>query len=297
MYGDRTAKVIALQRHPQGVQAGLRGVLLAGRHEIVAVGADPAFALIGGDPFNTNVNTGIQVPSTPTALLPAVPGIPLSQRRYLFMLARQQFNSGDVGLGSGIAGVRLTGIRLFSELVARIPGVEGAPDTVFRRGIDDPIFHPPDGSITWHVMVIAKTSMARRNVANADGFIFRDAYGPALLFQQPFPAYVPPNGGRPWGKPIGASLGNMHDLRYRWQRDTTEYALDIPLPQPCDVALFASVRQNDPATNPTDAGLTANQFTSLPREQQFLASFHQFAQYGRIAGSLVFNQNLGEDVP
>ena len=30
MYGDRTAKVIALQRHPQGVQAGLRGVLKRG---------------------------------------------------------------------------------------------------------------------------------------------------------------------------------------------------------------------------------------------------------------------------
>lgn len=297
MYGDRTAKVIALQRHPQGVQAGLRGVLHAGRHEIVAVGADPLFALLGGDPFNTNVNTGLQVPSTPTALLPPVPGIPLTQRRYLFMLARQQFNSGDVGFNSGIAGVRLTGIRLYAELEARVPGVEGAPDTVFRREIIDPLFHPPDGSITWHVMVIAKTSMARRSPFNADGFIFRDSYGPALLFQQPFPAYVPPNAGRPWGKPIGASLGNMHDLRYPWRRDTAEYALDMPLPQPCDVALFASVRQNDPATNPTDANLSANQFTALPREQQFLTSFHSFAQYGRIAGSLVFNQNLGEDVP
>lgn len=297
MYGDRTAKVIALQRHPQGVQAGLRGVLRAGRHDIVSVGADPTLALIGGDPFNTSVNTGIQVPSTPTALLPPVPGIPLSQRRYLFMLARQQFNSGDVGLGSGIAGVRLTGIRLFAELVARIPGVEGAADTVFRREIIDPLFHPPDGSVTFHVMVIAKTQMARRNVANADGFIFRDAYGPALLFERPFPAYVPPNGGRPWGKPIGASLGNIHDLRYPWRRDTAEYALDIPLPQPCDVALFASVRQNNPATNPSDSGLTENQFSALPPEQQFLTSFHAFAQYGRIAGSLVFNQNLGEDVP
>lgn len=291
--GERERNVIELQGHPRGVAAGLRSTLYAGRTEIVTVGADPSLAFIGGDPFNASVSTGVDVPSTPTALLPpaaGLPGVPSSQRRYLIMLARAQFNSGDVG-------VRLTGIRQYADLVARIPGTQGAPDTVFRREILDPTFRPPDGSISWHVMVIPKTSMARRNTANADTSIFRDSYGPALLFERPLPAYVPPNGGRPWGKPIGSSLGNMHDLRYFWRRDTVEYVLDVPLPLPCDVAYFVSVRQNDPSTNPSDAGLTANQFAALSPEQQFLTAYHSVAQYGRVAGSLVFNQNLGEDVP
>ena len=146
-------------------------------------------------------------------------------------------------------------------------------------------------------MVIAKTQQARRNVNNADGFVFRDAYAPALLFEQPFPAYVPPNGGRPWGKPIGASLGNIHDLRYRWRFSDLETVLDIPLPLPCDVALFVSVRQNDPTTNPSDTLFTANQFSALSEEDRFLSAFSATAQYGRVAGSLVFNMNLGKAVP
>jgi hypothetical protein len=281
MYGDRTKNVIALQRYPNGVGEGLRTRLCAGRQEIVSVGKDPEFGLLGGDPFNTAVNTGILVPPTPTRALPG-------EGRYLFLLARAQFNTGDVG-------VRLTGMRQYAELIARIPR-EGAPDRVFRKEIVHPLFHPPDGSITWHVMVIPKTSMARRNPANADTFIFRDSYGPALLYESAAP-YTPPNGGRPWGKPIGASLGNIHDLRYRWRFEDFEYALDIPLPLPCDVALFASVRQNDPATNADDDELTENQFLGLDEEDQFLTAFSQSAQYGRIAGSLVFNMNLGEDVP
>jgi hypothetical protein len=291
MYGDRTAQVIRLQDYPNGVAAGLRTRLCAGRHEIVSVGKDPSLALIGGDPFNTTVYTGLQVPAMPTALLPAVPGVPQSQRRYLFLLAREQFSSGEQG-------VRLTGIRLYAELVAVFPPSESRPTgAIFHREIIHPLFRPPDGSITWHVMIIPKTQMARRNIANDDSFIFRDSYGPALLFEQPFPAYVPPNGGRPWGSPIGASLGNMHDLRYRWRYSDIEQTLDIPVPLPCDVALFASVRQNDPSTNPTDTGLTANQFAALEHEGKFLTAFHSVAQYGRIAGSLVFNENLGENVP
>lgn len=301
MRGDKERNVIALQHAPGSVGDNLRNRLCAGRVEIVSVGPDPAFGLLGGDPWNTNVMTGVQVPALPTAALAALhPDVPPSQLRYLFLLARVQFNSGDVG-------TRLTGIRLYAELNARIAGEEGAPDTVFRREIVHPLFHPPDGSLTFHVMVIAKTQMARRNVDNTDGAVFRDSYGPALLFEtiavppaQTFPAltdYTPPNAGRPWGKPIGASLGNMHDLRYRWRYSDIEQTLDVPLPQPCDVALFASVRQNDPATNPSDGGLTANQFHALEKEEQFLTAYHAVAQYGRIAGSLVFNQNLGEDHP
>jgi len=136
-----------------------------------------------------------------------------------------------------------------------------------------------------------------RNPANTDGFIYQDSLSPALLYQTTAP-YTPPNGGRPWGTPVGASLGNIHELRYKWRTDLSECALNIPLSVPCDVVLFASVRQNDPTTNPTLSDPAATQqFFALSKEDQFLTAYAQYAQYGAIAGALVFDENIGSDVP
>jgi len=274
--------VIQLQRRAGGVAAGIRTSLYAGRTEIVTVGPNAEFAFIKSDPYGTNVGTGLVVPSVPSALLP-------HPSRYLFQLARASFQAGEVG-------VRLVGIRLYTELVARIPQ-EGAPNALFRQPIQQPLWHPPDGDISLHVMVNNRVSRDMRHPANGDGFAFQDATAPALLFQTPFPDYTPPNGGRPWGTPLAASLGNIHELRYAWRDQNSEYALDVPIPLPCDLALVASVRQNNPATNPSDAGLSFNQFQALSAEDQFLTAFSAFAQYGVIAGALVFDNNLGKDVP
>lgn len=281
MQGDRTNNVIKLQRHADGVAAGLRTSLCNGRYEIVTAGKDTSLGFIGSDPYKTNVFTGLVVPSAPSASIGGA--------RYLFMLARAQFNTGEKG-------VRLVGIRQYADLVATVTNEQQGSTQVFHKEILAPMFRPPDGSISWHVMVIDKTFRDTRNPSNADSFIFQDSYSPAMLYQVAAP-YSPPNGGRPWGTPIGASLGNIHELRYPWQQNFTEYMLDIPIPLPCDVALFASVRQNDPSTNPTGAGLSAQQIASLDPEEQFLVAFNATAKYGRIAGSLVFDQNLGENVP
>jgi hypothetical protein len=300
MYGARTDNVIRLQRYPDGVAQGLRTSLCAGRYELVTVGPNAEFGFIGSDPYGTDAYTGLVVPPVPSS---AIGGA-----RYLFMLARASFNPGEQG-------VRLVGIRQYAELVARIPAgtspltsngdpppppPPGAPvgsTVTFRREIRSPLWHPPDGDISWHVMVINKVSRDSRNPANADGFIFEDALSPALLFQTPAP-YAPPNGGRPWGTPIAASLGNIHELRYPWRTDWSEQVLDVPIPLPCDVALFASVRQNDPTLNPTLANTAVTQqFVALEDEDRFLVAYAQFAQYGTIAGALVFDQNLGENVP
>lgn len=287
--GEREAKLIRLARSPGGVARGIRTRFYPGRHEVVPASLDPYVALISSDPWGSPVGTGLLVPSTPTgSLVPA--GASPSQYRYQFLLAREQFASGNTG-------ARLTGIRQYAELMATVAGTDGAPNTVFRKEITSPLWHPPDGNISWHVMVIAKNRMVTRNVQNADSLKFRDAFGPCLLFEtfagpQFAPtAYAPPNGGRPWGKPLGGvSLGNMHDLRYRWRTGYLEQMLDIPVPLPCDVALFASVRQNDPLTNPCAGILTSCQLAALGPEDQFLTSFCGSAQYGRIAGSLVFSE-------
>ncbi len=289
--------VIQLQRHPGGVADGIRSVLDEGRIEIVTAGPNAEFAFIGSDPYNTNAYTGLVVPGAPSSSI--------GDARYLFVLARARFGTGEQS--SSKRGVRLVGIRQYAELIARIPGrtaplsdQSGPPvdsTVVFRKEIVSPLWHPPDGDISWHVMVINRVSRDTRNPANADGFIFQDSTAPSLLFQVAAP-YAPPNGGRPWGTPMAASLGNIHELRYRWRADNSEYVLDIPVPAPCDVVLFASVRQSDPALNPVlqDPTLT-QQFQALSEEDRFLVAYNTFAQYGVIAGSLVFDENLGEDVP
>ena len=291
MYGDRTSNVIQLQHYPNGVAQGLRTSLCDGRSEIITVGPNPEFAFIGSDPYNTNAGTGL--------IVPAVASGAIGGARYLFLLARASFGAGEVGK-------RLVGIRQYAELIARIPGREpplsdaaGPPagsTVVFRREIKSPLWHPPDGDISWHVMVTPQVQRDLRNPANTDGVIYQNALSPALLYQSLAP-YVPPHGGRPWGYPLAASLGNMHDLRYRWRTERSEVVLDVPLPVPCDIALYASVRQNDPALNPVLAADTAQQFSALEPEDQFLVAFPTFAQYGAIAGALVFDSNLGENVP
>jgi hypothetical protein len=297
MRWDNEAKLIRLARYPGGVAEGVRTRFYPGRHEVVPATLDPYVALLGSDPYGSPVGTGVLVPSTPTgSLVPA--GAPPSQSRYLFLLAREQFASGETG-------VRLTGIRQYAELIATVAPTEGSPGAVFRREIKSPLWHPPDGNISWHITITPKVWRSTRNVQNADSLMFRDSKGPALLYEtiagpQFAPtAYAPPNAGRPWGKPLASvSLGNMHDMRYRWRTGYLEQMLDIPLPLPCDVAFFASVRQNDPSTNPPASGLSANQFTALGTgsEDQFLTAYSATAQYGRIAGSLVFSESSRDPV-
>jgi hypothetical protein len=295
----RSDNVIRLQRAAGGVATNLRSVLNGGRYEIVTNGPNSEFSFIGSDSYNTNAYTGLVVPSTPSSAI--------ANARYLFLLARASFSTGEQSASN--EGVRLVGIRQYAELVARVPA--GAPPfadipddsplvgstVTFRKEIVSPLWHPPDGDISWHVMVIPKGQRDTRNPANTDGIIYQDALSPALLYQTTGP-YTPPNGGRPWGTPIGASLGNIHELRYPWRTERSEVALDIPIPVPCDVALFASVRQNNPELNPAFAECCVNaQFAALSPEDQFLVAYSEFAQYGSIAGALVFDQNLGEDVP
>lgn len=301
MKTERHDNVIRLQEHPEGYGAR-RTTLAAGRHEIVTNGPNREFDYIGNDPYNTHADTGLVVPATPTS--------DNNDKRYLFLLARASFRSGEQS--STHCGVRLVGMRQYAELVARVParvsplatnvGPPTGATVTFRKEITNPLWHLPDGNISWHVMIVNVVTRDTRNPANSDGFNYQDARSPALLYQAGAPTgvgYVPPNDGRPWGTPFGASLGNIHDLRYPWRSDLAEYPLDIPIPTPCDVLLFASVRQNDPALNPTlDSGtVDCAVFSALSQEDQFMVAFNNFVQYGTIAGSLVFDENLGSDVP
>jgi hypothetical protein len=295
----RTDNLIRLQRSPDGVGAAVRSRLTNGRFEQSSVGPNYEFSFIGSDPWETNSYTGVVVPPTPSAAI--------GDARYLFLLARASFTTAEQNVENG--GVRLVGIRQYAELIARIPagtaplgdtGAGGPPDgstVAFRKEIVSPLWHPFDGNISWHVMVLPKGYRDTRNPSNFDGIMYQDALSPALLYQTLGP-YTPPNGGIPWGTGL-SNLGNLHDLRYSWRDRDNSYSLNIPIPVPCDVALFASVRQNDPALNPffADTSAVLPPFYALCPEDQFCVAYNAYAQYGSIAGALIFNQDLCEDVP
>jgi hypothetical protein len=299
----RSDNVLHLQTHPAGVGGALRNRFNQGRTELVTNGPNEEFNFIGSDPYDTHAYTGLVVPPTPTSAN--------DDERYLFLLARESFRTGEQSPYH--CGVRLVGIRQYAELVARVPartcpplstgvGPPTGATVTFRKEITSPLWHLPDGNISWHVMINNIVTRDTRNPANSDGFVYQDATSPALLYQAGLPSgvgYVPPNGGRPWGTPLAASLGNIHELRYPWRSNQTEFELDIPIPTPCDVLLFASVRQADPALNPTicDEGGGCSIFSALSEEDRFMTALNEFVQYGSIAGSLVFDENLGPEVP
>jgi hypothetical protein len=293
----RSDNILRLHTHPAGAGAALRGTFNQGRYELVSNGPNSEFDFIGSDPYTTHDYTGLVVPATPSSAI--------GNARYLFLLARASFRTGEQSPEH--CGARLVGIRQYADLVARIPARTGplnpdsgppAGSTVsFHKEITSPLWHPSDGNISWHVMIINTVTRDTRNPANSDGFIYQDARSPTLLYQTAAP-YSPPNGGRPWGQPLAASLGNIHELRYPWRAFNNEYALDIPIPTPCDVVFFASVRQNDPTLNPAFADdVNCAAFSALSDEDQFMVGYNEFVQYGTIAGSLVFDENLGPEVP
>jgi hypothetical protein len=229
----------------------LRNRFNQGRYEIVSNGPNAEFNLIGSDPYTTHTYTGLVVPPTPSAAI--------GNARYLFLLCRASFRTGEQSPEH--CGARLVGIRQYAELVARLPartppidnesGPEAGATVTFRKEITSPLWHLPDGNISWHVMINNVVTRDTRNPANADGMVYQDATSTSLLYQVPYdptvPAYVPPNGGRPWGTPLAASLGNIHELRYPWRSNQTEYELDIPSQRPA--TCFSQASSKRPGLN------------------------------------------------
>lgn len=258
-----------------------RTYLRPGRFEVSTAGFDPNLELVGGDPWGTPDFTGLVVPAAPTPLASF-------QKRYLFLLARAQFQNGE--------NVRLRGIRQYASLFGDLldtsnPSVPPVVVATFEKQILSPMFRFPDGNISWHVRVIPKTARDRRNPANADSLIYQDSYSPALLYQSLAP-YVPPNGGRPWGKAV-TGLGNIHSLDWPWRDSQVELGLDWPVPAPCDVAIFASVAQTDVSTHASFAQMSNAQFAALGPEDAFFVAYAPTARFGRIAASLIFEEQIG----
>jgi len=263
--GTTDAQVIPFRRDSCAVDP--RHACRRGRFEVTTAGFDPNLQLSGGDPWGAPVFTGLVVPTTPTNLF-----VPASQGRYLFMLARFSPNYRTA----------LVGLRQYASLFATLDSGE-----ILEREIVSPMWRFPDANISWHVRLVPRGFRSTRNPLNADSVQFLDSVSPALLFQLLTP-YVPPNAGRPWGKPLRSDLGNIHDLRYPWRDSQVELELHVPIPPNYDVAVYASVAQHDTSIDPPT--LSTAQAAAASPEDAFWAAFGANVQYGRVAASLIFEE-------
>lgn len=128
-----------------------------------------------------------------------------------------------------------------------------------------------DATTTWHFRRLGPPnaqglpSFRPSNATDLNNF--RRGFGmtSALLYQSytlpagdafytDLTAYVPPNGGRPYGTPLtdDPRLSNVYGLQTPWKTADAWESLDLEVRGPDTVCAFISCAQTDPATRPLD---------------------------------------------
>lgn len=257
------------------------------RFELATQGFDPALQLVGSDPFGAGNALGLRIPPLPSS----------KTSRFLLMLAAVRI--------AAKRRIRLVGIRQYVSIGALVENTD--PDIgsyPLELQVENPNWHFTDGNISWSLMRVPPTALTTLGLIgpagvvsiNGDNKAFRYSLSPAILFEtgvqnakNDFTSYTPPP---MMGQPLCGDLGNFHDLRWPWRNAESQHqAMDIEIQGPCDIALYASVKQTDPGTRSTlllPGSLPAGT-NSLPNEDAFVVNFPT-AQYWRVAGSLVFEE-------
>ena len=243
------------------------------RYEISTVGLDPALQAIGADPDGSGYQMGIHVPTAPSTT---------TSGRYLFMLAKARF-------GANVK-ARLVGIRQLATIITQVSSGGEVPCIYpLELEIKSPFWHFTDGNISWHLRRVPLGKRQYANASNAEGQQVNDAQTPALIYSSMGPPYVAP---KVPGTPLIGALGTFYHLGWSWREDHAYDSLDWEFQGPCDIALYCSVKQTNPETRCPlilPGSLPAG-FTGLPDEDAFVVNFSN-SIYGRVAGSLVFEEN------
>jgi hypothetical protein len=247
------------------------------RYEVLTTGFDSSRQGVGSDPDQSGYNVGLRVPSVATS----------PTNRYTMALAQARFG--------GNRKARLVGMRQLVTIGQFVANDAQGSKYPLELQVTAPWWSFTDGNISWHLRRIPIPTYQTANTGNTEGKQFLYSRTPALLFSTAGLAdgtgYVPPFGGKIPGVPLVAELGTFRDLRTQWSSDNAWYDLDIEIEGPCDIILFASVKQTDPATRGTlvlPESLPAGT-THLPSEDAFVVNFPQ-SIYWRVAGSLVFEE-------
>lgn len=260
---------------------GLKGFHMRGtRTELSTAGFDSSLQNVASDPNGGAYNVGLRIPAAA-----AIPNTP--QNRYLYMLSMMRVNAH--------AKTRLVGIRQLVTIGQFVTNPVGGCNYPLEVEVKSPVWHFVDGNITWYVQRVPPISIPTTSLSAADtnedteGLQFAYAVTPALIYQTNNPTYSPPNGGNPYGVALVPDLSGFHDLRFPWRSEHSwDNTVDIEIEGPCDVALYASVQQTNPATRCL-LNVADNQIPFISEEDAFTVRFPQ-AVYWRIAGSLIFEE-------
>lgn len=243
-----------------------------GRYEVSTTGVDENLQLVGGNPYRTRSTVGIRVPTLPTG----------PRNRYLIMLAFARIAVSQR--------IRVVAMRQMATLGAYVDGGAGAL-YLQEQQITSPWWAFPDGNISWHLKRVAPGNNMGPHNGNREGMAYRYAMGSAILFEKPGApidgkGYVAPYGGIPPGSSLMSEYDGFKDTRSPWQ---TPIPLDLEVEGPCDIVLFASVKQTSAADrqNPPPVQTT----TGVATEDSFVSN-NPSAVYWRVSGSLIF-----EDIP
>lgn len=241
--------------------------------ETASFGFDDYLATVGSDPTLSPSNVGLRVP--------ALAGV-----RYLFLGARADLDAGDA-----IVGYRqLASIGFAENNSVDTPTL--APLLPFERPIETPMWRPPDGFLSWHLMVQPKPQAGAQAAGPLDqeGFVYEDSNTPALLYETAtIPSPAAANGYlglTAYTPPVmrGTSLLTLRDLRAPWHRPAK---MRFEIDRPTTVRFYIAVLQTDPTSRLT-VTLEPSDFTvnGLVPEDNFAQAFPNYL-YWRVGVDLL----------
>jgi hypothetical protein len=279
--------------------------------EISASGIDETLQGLSSDPFGAAVGSG------PGLRVPAF--VNTNDTRYLFLLASRRLDIRQktriigwrelVTIGVDLAQATPFGPTKKGQFGAPPPGAQSLP---IELEVTSPTFRFPDGNVSYHlVREPLQVPFTQRPLTDAQSFAFVTSDTPALLYQTAsFSAgtdpvtgapgyymlnmsdYTPPSALRATWEPL-AGLGNLHDLRTPYRDAHGWSSLDIEVDGGCNVRLYASVLQTNPATRPLP-NIPAPIPPGTPPEWQFVTSYTTGGDettgpiYWRVGGGLMF---------
>lgn len=238
---------------------------------------DPALSFVGGSPFVGDIaSTGIVLPATPT---------PDQVSRYLCRLCAASVAPNTRCI--------VRSIRQYLSIIGRVTGEHGVPAWDFELPVRTPLWRFVDGNVSWHLRRVTEREPEELATDVILGFPYsrtRRGLTAAILGRIAAPGYIPLNAGIPYGQDLG-SLGNFYDIRFPWEDFDQSDDLGIEVVGPCDLVLYASVYQTDPATRPPFPGsddLRNKLVEVVAPEDAFLLRLAN-ARYHRIAGAMLLD--------